>query len=58
MAAEVDGNDADADVLVEVYDAGGVGDVFIGQLGDVDESVLMETSLLIVALHIDATEVR
>ena len=41
MAAQVDGNDADEDVLVEVDDTGGIGDVFVGQLGDVDEPVLM-----------------
>ena len=35
MAAKVDGNDTDTDVLVEVNDFGGVGDVFIGQLTDV-----------------------
>ena len=45
VTAEVDGNDTDTDVLVEVYDAGGVGDIFVGQLADVDESVLVYTDI-------------
>ena len=45
LAAEVDGNDTDTNVLVEVHDTGGVGDVFVGQLTDVDESVLVNADV-------------
>ena len=45
MAAEVDGNDSDSDVLVKVNDLSRIGDVFVGQLRDVNESVLMDTDI-------------
>ena len=45
LATEVDANDADADMLMQADNLSGVGDVTVGQLGNVDESVLMNTDI-------------
>ena len=45
MAAKVDIEDADGDVLVEVDDVAGMGDATIGHLGDVHQTVLMDAEV-------------
>ena len=45
MSAQVDGNDAHADVLVQSYYLRGVFDVFVGQLRHVHQSILMNTNI-------------
>ena len=45
FATHIDFYDTDADVLVEVDDLRGVGDEVVGELGDVDKAVLMDTDV-------------
>ena len=45
MAAEVNVEDADGDVLVEVDDVAGMGDAAVGHLGDVHQTVLMDAEV-------------
>ena len=45
FAVHIDFDDTDADVLMKVDDLCGVGDEAVGELRDVDESVLMNTDV-------------
>ena len=45
FATHIDFDDTGADVLMKVYDLCGVGDEAVGELGDVDKSVLMDTDV-------------
>lgn len=45
MAAEVNIEDADGDMLVEVDDVAGMGNAAVGHLGDVDETILMDAEV-------------
>ena len=45
LATEVNANDADAHVLMQADNLSGVGDVAVGQLGNVDETVLMDADI-------------
>ena len=45
FATHVYFDDTDTDVLVEAYDLCGVGDEVVGELGDVDKAVLMDTDV-------------
>ena len=45
FATYIDFDDTDTDVLVEAYDLCGVGDEAVGELRDVDESILMDTDV-------------
>ena len=45
FATHIDFDDTGADVLMKADDLCGVGDEAVGELGDVDESVLMDTDV-------------
>ena len=45
FATHIDFNDTDTDVLMKVDDLCGVGDKAVGELGDVDKTVLMDTDV-------------
>ena len=45
FAAHIDFYDTDADVLMEADDLRGVGDEAVGELGDVDQSVLVDSDV-------------
>ena len=45
FATNIDFDDTDANVLVEAYDLCGVGDKAVGELRDVDKTVLMDTDV-------------
>ncbi|AKU69725.1 hypothetical protein ADJ77_07525 [Prevotella fusca JCM 17724] len=45
VTAHIDFDDTDTDVLMEADDLRGVGDEAVGELGDVDKTVLMDTDV-------------
>ena len=45
FAAHIDFDDTDTDVLVKTDDLCGVGDETVGELGDVNKTVLMNTDV-------------
>ena len=45
FATHIDFDDTDTDVLMKAYDLCGVGDEAVGELGDVDKTVLMDTDI-------------
>ena len=45
FATHIDFDDTDTDVLMKAYDLCGVGDEAVGELRDVDKSVLMDTDV-------------